>query len=44
MRSQGVTVVPNSRIRTVSRGEEGKLEVEMESGNSIATDHIVIAV
>jgi len=44
VRSEGVTVVPNSRIKTVSKGEEGKLKVEMESGNSIATDHIVIAV
>jgi len=44
VRSEGVTVVPNSRIKTVTKGEEGQLRVEMESGNSIATDHIVIAV
>jgi len=44
VRSEGVTVVPNSRIKTVTKGDEGQLRVEMESGNSIATDHIVIAV
>jgi len=44
VRSEGVTVVPNSRIRSVTKGEEGRLKVEMENGNSINTDHIVIAV
>jgi len=44
VRSEGVTVLPNSRISTVSKGKETKLEVKMESGNTIQTDHIVIAV
>jgi len=44
VRSEGVTVMPNSRISSVSKSEEGKLKVQMEDGKSISTDHIVIAV
>jgi len=44
VRSEGVTVMPNSRISSVSKAEEGKLKVQMEDGKSISTDHIVIAV
>ena len=44
VRSEGVTVLPNSRISSVTKGEGGQLKVQMESGNSISTDHIVIAV
>eukprot|EP00092_Neocalanus_flemingeri_P034205 GFUD01037201.1.p1 GENE.GFUD01037201.1~~GFUD01037201.1.p1 ORF type:complete len:821 (+),score=315.46 GFUD01037201.1:82-2544(+) len=44
VRSEGVTVMPNSRISSVTKGEGGQLKVQMEGGNSINTDHIVIAV
>ena len=44
VRSEGVTVLPNSRISSVTKGEGGQLKVQMESGNSISTDHIVLAV
>jgi len=44
VRSEGVRVVPNSRISSVTKGEMGQLKVQMEGGNIINTDHIVIAV
>jgi len=44
VRSEGVTVMPNSRISSVTKGEGSQLRVQMEGGKNINTDHIVIAV
>merc|ERR1711892_740431 len=44
VRSEGVTVLPNSRISSVTKGEGAQLKVKMESGKTVDTDHIVIAV
>ena len=44
VRSEGVTVLPNSRVKTVVKGEKNNLSVKMESGATVETDHMVVAV
>lgn len=44
VRSEGVTVLPNSRVKTIAKGEKTNLSVKMESGASVETDHMVVAV
>ena len=44
VRSEGVTVLPNSRVKTIAKGENTNLSVKMESGASVETDHMVVAV
>ena len=44
VRSEGVTVLPNTRVKSVSRGDSTKLKVTMSSGKVVDTDHMVVAV
>merc|ERR1712025_1348571 len=44
VRSEGVTVLPNSRVKTVTKGTTSNLAVKMESGKTVDTDHMVVAV
>jgi len=44
VRSEGVTVLPNSRVKAVTKGEKANLSVKMESGATVETDHMVVAV
>merc|ERR1712154_34894 len=44
VRSEGVTVLPNSRVKAVTKGEKANLAVKMESGATVETDHMVEAV
>ena len=44
VRSEGVTVLPNSRVKTVTKGDKSNLSVKMESGATVETDHMVVAV
>lgn len=44
VRSEGVTVLPNSRVKSVAKGEKANLSVKMESGATVETDHMVVAV
>ena len=44
VRSEGVTVLPNSRVKAVTKGEKANLSVKMESGATLETDHMVVAV
>ena len=44
VRSEGVRVIPNSRVRSVTKGEKTNLSVKMESGDVLDTDHMVVAV
>jgi len=44
VRSEGVTVMPNSRVKTVTKGTTSNLAVKMESGKTVDTDHMVVAV
>ena len=44
VRSEGVTVLPNSRVKSVAKGEKANLSVNMESGATVETDHMVVAV
>jgi len=44
VQSEGVSVHPNSRVSSVSQGEERNLCIKMENGNQLNTDHLVIAV
>ena len=44
VRSEGVTVMPNSRVESVLRGESSNLSVKMRSGNVLNTDHMIVAV
>jgi len=42
VKSEGVNVLPNSRIKGVKMTEGGRLEVEL-SGSKLETDHVVVA-
>jgi len=44
VRSEGVTVLPNSKVSSVSKTEDGRLDVKLSTGSSIITDHMVVAV
>ena len=44
VRSEGVTVLPNSRVKAVTKGDKTNLAVKMESGATVETDHMVVAV
>merc|ERR1712025_598728 len=44
VRSEGVTVLPNSRVKSVTKGTKSNLSVKMESGKTVDTDHMVVAV
>ena len=44
VRSEGVTVLPNSRVKSVAQGTKSNLSVKMESGTTVETDHMVVAV
>lgn len=44
VRSEGVRVIPSSRVESVTRGEKTNLSVKMESGDVLDTDHMVVAV
>ena len=44
VRSEGVTVLPNSRVKSVTKGTKSNLSVKMESGTNVDTDHMVVAV
>ena len=44
VRSEGVTVLPNNRVKSVGKGDSANLKVTMSSGKVIDTDHMVVAV
>lgn len=44
VQSEGVSIHPNSRVSSVSQGEERNLCIKMENGNKLNTDHLVVAV
>ena len=44
VRSEGVTVLPNNRVKSVGAGDSSNLKVTMSSGKVIDTDHMVVAV
>jgi len=44
VRSEGVTVLPNSRVKSVTKGTKSNLSLKMESGTNVDTDHMVVAV
>jgi len=43
VKSEGVNIIPNSRIKGVKKTADGRLSVDL-SGKSIDTDHVVVAV
>lgn len=44
VRSEGVTVLPNSKISSVSKTSDGRLDVALSSGSVVTTDHMIVAV
>ena len=43
MKSEGVNVIPNSRIKGIKRSSTGRLLVDLSTG-VVETDHVVVAV
>lgn len=43
VRSEGVNVIPKSRVKAVTKKENGRLNIELSEG-SLETDHVVVAV
>jgi len=44
VRSEGVRVLPNSKIASVTKAEGGQLEIKLSNGVNLETDHLVVAV
>ena len=44
VRSEGVTVLPNNTVKSVTKGDSTNLKVTMKSGKVVDTDHMVVAV
>ena len=44
VRSEGVTVIPQTRVKSVTAGDKTKLSVALDTGKKLATDHMVVAV
>ena len=44
VRSEGVTVLPNTTVKSVAKGDSSNLKVTMNSGKVLDTDHMVVAV
>jgi len=44
VKSEGVNVIPNSRIKGVKLQENGRLKVDLSGGDALETDHVVVAV
>ena len=44
VRAEGVRVLPNSGLKGVSATESGQLELSLQTGEKVKTDHLVVAV
>lgn len=44
VRSEGVKVLPNSKVTSVTSTEDGQLSVKLGGGDTLVTDHMVVAV
>jgi len=44
VKSEGVKVLPSTKIVSISRNEEERLNIKLDNGQSLTTDHAVIAV
>ena len=44
VRSEGVTVLPNTTVKAVTKGDSSNLKITMKNGKVVDTDHMVVAV